>query len=127
MKSTLLIFTLIIYSTINGQNQISFRNLLNEGNYWFYEAKYDSAFVYYSKAETFNIPFFPEEVHTFSRTLWEIGNKKKAIDVLIAHDGIKDFFLKDTSYYEGMSFNDRQKIATLLKKTELDLLSEYML
>jgi hypothetical protein len=126
MKSTLFLFILLVHSTINGQNQISFRNLLNEGNYWFYEAKYDSAFVYYSKAETFNIPLFPEEVHTFSRTLWEIGNKKKAIDVLIAHDGIKDFFLKDTSYYEGMSFNERQKIATLLKKTELDLLSEYM-
>jgi hypothetical protein len=126
MKPTLFLFILLVYSTIYSQNQISFRNLLNEGNYWFYEAQYDSAFVYYSKAETFNLPFYPEEVHTFSRTLWEIGNKKKAVDVLITQQGTKEFFLKDTTYYEGMSFDERQKIAVLLKKVELDLLSERM-
>tara|TARA_R110002072_G_scaffold302650_1_gene487072 strand:+ start:117 stop:1040 length:924 start_codon:yes stop_codon:yes gene_type:complete len=105
------------------QDYISFRNTLNEGNYWFYESEFDSALVYYNKAEKFKLPFYPEEVHLFSRTLWELGDKKKSIKVLKS-GGLKDFFLRDTTFYQGMSRGKRMKFASKLKLSEIDLLCD---
>jgi len=109
------------------QNYISFRNMLNEANFWFYEQQYDSARVYYEKAEEFNLKFFPEEIHLYSRTLWELGLKDKSISFLINSDGLKDFFLKDTTYYLGLSLEKRLSISLKLNRVELDLLTNRMI
>lgn len=103
------------------QDFISFRNTVNEANYWFYEGDFDSALVYYTKAEKFKIPFFHEEVHLFSRNLWELGYQKKSIKILKS-GGIKDFFIRDTTYYKGLSYDERMKISSKLKLAEIDLL-----
>lgn len=125
MKYILILFFLFraIYSY--SQDYISFRNTLNEGNFWFYEQKFDSALIYYKKAENYKLNFFPEEIHLYSRTLWELGFRKKSIKVLL-NGGLKDFFLKDTTYYKGLEPIQRNKIASKLKKVELDLLSSNM-
>lgn len=107
------------------QDYISFRNTLNEANYWFYEGNFDSAMVYYTKAEKYKLPFFPEEVHLFSRNLWELGYKKKSIKVLKS-GGLKDYFLRDTTYYQGLDYDRRKKVASKLKLVEVDLLPKNM-
>lgn len=124
MLKCLIIFVLIFLNTDSfSQDYISFRNTLNEGNYWFYESEFDSALVYYNKAEKFKLPFYPEEVHLFSRTLWELGYEKESIKIL-KRDGLKDFFLRDTTFYQGLSCDKRQKLASKLKLKELDLLCD---
>lgn len=125
-KSIILCATFLSQVVCFSQNHIEFRNVLNEGNYWFYEQNFDSAFYYYEKAEQLNITFYPEEVHLYSRTLWELGDRKKSIQVLTIHEGLKDFFLRDTTYYLGLSSDERVKIATSLKKVEIDLLTDRM-
>lgn len=91
------------------QNYIPFRNNLNEAEYWFYEEKWDSAVVYYDKAETFGYKFFPKDAHLYSRVLWETGNKEKSVDVLLSW-GINYLFKNDTTYYQGMDGKLREKI-----------------
>jgi len=100
--------------------------VLNEANFWFYEQQFDSAKVYYEKAEEFNLKFFPEEIHLYSRVLWELGLKDKSISFLINSDGLKDFFLKDTTYYLGLSLEKRLSISLKLKRVEQDLLTNRM-
>ena len=107
------------------KDYISFRNTLNEANFWFYEEEFDSALVYYSKAEEFKLDFYPEEIHLYSRCLWELGFQKKSINVLKS-GGLKDFFLKDTTYYKGLSTQKRKAIADKLKLNEIDLLCDNM-
>lgn len=107
------------------QDYISFRNTLNEANYWFYEGNYDSAMVYYSKAEKFKLPFYPEEVHLFSRNLWELGDRKKSIKVLKS-GGLSNFFIRDTTYYKGLGYNKRIKISSRLRLEEENLLPKNM-
>lgn len=125
MKPFFLIITIILFQLNSkvsfSQDFISFRNTVNEANYWFYEGNYDSAMVYYTKAEKFKLPFYPEEVHLFSRTLWEFGDEKKSITILKS-GGIKDLFLHDTTYYKGLVYEKRNKIASHLKQLEVDLL-----
>lgn len=115
-----LFLCLCFVNLLISQEAISFRNTLNEGNYWFYEGKFDSAIVYYNKAEKFNLQFYPEELHLFSRCLWEIGEKKKSIEVL-KFGGIKDYFLRDTTYYNGLGMSERIDIAKRLTRDEEDL------
>ena len=125
-KINLNIFIVLLFILLSNysksQNYISFRNTLNEANYWFYEGHFDSSLVYYQKAEKFKLPFYPEETHLYSRNLWELGYKKKSIKFLVSNDGLKDFFLKDTTYYPGLNLDTRKKIASKLKKVEQDLL-----
>jgi len=124
MIKYLIIFILVfINSNSFSQDYISFRNTLNEGNYWFYESKFDSALVYYNKAEEFKLPFYPEEVHLFSRTLWELGDHKKSLKILKT-GGLKNFFLHDTTFYIGLSYENRIKFASKLKMTDEDLLCD---
>lgn len=129
MKSLIKIIVIILFlfntKVSFSQDFISFRNTVNEANYWFYEGHFDSALVYYTKAEKFKIPFFHEEVHLFSRTLWELGNEKKSINVLKS-GGLKDFFMRDTTYYKGLSYDNRIKISSKLKLTDVDLLPKNM-
>lgn len=125
-KQLIILIVLFFHNHSFTQDYISFRNTLNEANYWFYEANYDSAEVYYTKAESFNLPFFPEEIHLFSRTLWELGYKEKSINFLISSNGLKDFFLRDTTYYKGLDSEKRNEIASKLNRVELDLLVENM-
>ncbi len=122
LKYIIAIIFLFFKNISNSQDYISFRNTLNEANFWFYEGKYDSALVYYKKAEKYKLPFYPEEIHLYSRNLWELGDKKKSIRFLISSNGLKDFFLRDTTYYLGLDIESRKKIATKLKKVEKDLL-----
>lgn len=125
-KGTFLIVLFFFTTNLLSQKYVSFRNALNEANFWFYEQQFDSAKFYYEKAEKFNLKFFPEEIHTYSRTLWEVGEKERSISFLIENDGLKDFFLKDTTYYKGLSFERRQEISLKLKRVELDLLTKRM-
>jgi hypothetical protein len=125
MKNLLLIFFLSFKAVSFSQNYISFRNTLNEGNFWFYEQNFDSAYFYYKKAEQYNIQFFPEEIHLYSRTLWELGFNKNSLKIL-KKGGVKDFFLRDTTYYKGLSNKERYEIASKLKFNEIDLLTERM-
>ncbi len=121
------VFFVLVYFNLNSHSQdyVSFRNVLNEANYWFYESEFDSAIYYYSKAEKFNLQFFPEEVHLFSRCLWEKGEEKKSLEVLKS-GGLKDFFLRDTTYYYGLSSKKRLEFSEQLELLEIDLLSEDM-
>jgi hypothetical protein len=96
---------------------------LNEGNYWFYEQNYDSALFYYQKAETFKLDFFLEEAHLYSRTLWEKGMKKKSISIL-KKNGFVEFFKSDTTYYLGMTDDDRLKVCSKLKSIKDNWLVE---
>lgn len=113
----MLISNLISISSACSQNFISFRNCLNEGNYWFYEQEFDSAYFYYHKAEDYRIKFFAEETHLYSRTLWEIGDKKKSIKVLIK-SGYSEFFINDTTFYLGLTLTERKKILNKLPSLE---------
>lgn len=113
LKKTITLFiSLCILGTTFTQktgNYVSFRNCLNEGNYWFYEQNYDSAQYYYEQAEQFELLFFPEEAHLFSRTLWEIGQEEKSVEVLLKA-GKSNFFRNDTTYYLGMSPDLRNEV-----------------
>ena len=125
MKHFLILLILFTSNSFSfSQDYVSFRNVLNEGNYWFYEGEFDSALVYYNKAEAFKLTFFPEEVHLFSRTLWELGNKKKSIKILKKHNAMKDFFLRDTTYYIGLSKENRIKYASKLKINNIDIICD---
>jgi hypothetical protein len=124
MMKLIFIFTILLQgSNLKAQDYISFQNSLNEGNYWFYAGNFDSALVYYRQAEKFKILFYPEESHCYSRTLWEIGDRKKSISILIK-GGFDNFFIKDSTYYPGLSLEKRSKIASKMKFTELDVLSD---
>lgn len=125
MKKLVLSFLLSSISILNAQNYVGFRNTLNEGNFWFYEQQFDSALVYFSKAEKYNLDFFVEEAHLFSRTLWELGYRKKSIKVLLKW-GFSDFFVNDTTYYNGLNKSGRLKISRKLKSVEKDLLYSNM-
>ena len=121
MKTLSLLILFFSCKALIAQNHISFRNTLNEANFWFYEANYDSARVYYEKAEKFNLAFYPEEVHLYSRSLWELGNKKRSIKIL-KKGGFEEFFLGDTTFYLGLNPDNRRKISSKLKSVETDLL-----
>ncbi|MCO5259482.1 MAG: hypothetical protein M9916_05000 [Crocinitomicaceae bacterium] len=110
INNTIALFVInsIVY-TCDAQNYIPFRNNLNEAEYWFYQEKWDSAAVYYGKAETFGYKFFPKDAHLYSRVLWETNNRKKSIDVLL-NWGVHYLFKNDTTYYRGMSEENREKI-----------------
>lgn len=125
MKKLVLSFLLSSISILNAQNYVGFRNTLNEGNFWFYEQQFDSALVYFSKAEKYNLDFFAEEAHLFSRTLWELGYRKKSIKVLLKW-GFSDFFVNDTTYYVGLSSIERYNIVKKLKSVEEKLLYKNM-
>jgi len=101
----------------HSQDYISFRNYLNEGTYWFYEQNYDSATYYYAQAEQFNLKFFPEEAHLYSRSLWEIGDKEKSI-LQLKNGGLSDFFKNDTTFYLGMTSKERTNILDKLPSSE---------
>lgn len=114
MKLTILISIILTTNlSLYAQNYIPFRNTLNEANYWFYEAEYDSACKYYALAEKFDLKFYRAESHLYSRTLWEIGNKKKSVEIVIK-GGSRFSFINDTSFYKGMSIEERHKINELL-------------
>ena len=114
MKLTILISIILTANfTLKAQNYIPFRNTLNEANYWFYEAEYDSACKYYTLAEKFDLKFYRAESHLYSRSLWEIGNKKKSVEIVIK-GGSRFSFINDTSFYKGMTKEERVKINTLL-------------
>jgi hypothetical protein len=121
----LLILNLFDSSSAHSQNFISFRNCLNEGNYWFYEQEYDSAYFYYHKAEDYRIKFFAEETHLYSRTLWEIGHEKKSIQVL-SKGGFSEFFKNDTTFYIGLPLLERKKILNKLPSIEEGFLYKNM-
>jgi tetratricopeptide (TPR) repeat protein len=124
MMKLIFMFALLLHGfNLKAQDYISFQNSLNEGNYWFYEGNFDSALVYYQQAEKFKILFYPEESHCYSRTLWEIGDRNKSISIL-KKGGFDNFFIKDTTYYPGLSLEERRKIASKMIFTELDILSD---
>jgi hypothetical protein len=110
MKIIILNFFLLLSIFLYSQDHIKFRNALNEGTYWFYEQEYDSALNYFSIADKMGIKFYPIESHLYSRTLWEKGLERKAIKVL-KKTGIKEYFLRDTTFYLGMNSKKRFKIS----------------
>ena len=97
MKILIILFFVFISFKHSAQNYVPFRNVLNEGTYWFYEQNYDSACYYYKKAEYFNLKFFRMESHLYSRALWEIGDKKKSIKILLK-GGARFSFINDTTF-----------------------------
>ena len=117
MKILIILFLVFISLKHSAQNYIPFRNVLNEGTYWFYEQNYDSACYYYKKAEYFNLKFFRMESHLYSRALWEIGDKKKSIKILLK-GGARFSFINDTTFYNGMSKTERLKINESLPKDD---------
>jgi hypothetical protein len=121
MKRFSLFVVLLSANLTYAQNYIGFRNTLSEASFWFYEQQFDSALVYFSKAEKYNLVFFAEEAHLYSRTLWEQGYRKKSIKILLKH-GFSDFFIHDTTYYLGLEKSSRLRIARKLKSVEKDLL-----
>lgn len=124
-KIIFLVFILFVRFFILSQNHISFKNHLNEASYWFYETNYDSAQVYFEAAEKFKLPFYPEELHLFSRNLWELGDQKKSIEVLL-NGGFNDFFINDTTFYIGLTIEERKQIASKLKSVDKDLITHRM-
>lgn len=112
-----LLIVFCINSICYAQNYIQFRNCLNEASYWFYEEKFDSALVYFEKAEEFDYLFYPKDAHLYSRVLWELGENKKSIRVL-RKGGIDSWFKKDTTYYLGMDAIDRKKILKKIPSSE---------
>jgi hypothetical protein len=109
MNTTLLICLFLSFK-LQAQDYVPFRNTLNEATYWFYEQEYDSACHYYFLAENHNLPFYCMESHLFSRSLWEVGQNSKALEVL-QPNGYRDFFLSDTTFYIGLSKLKRIEIA----------------
>jgi len=114
-------YYLIQFTPNYAQSHIGFRNMLNEGNFWFYEQQFDSAYHYYALAEKYDYDFYAEEAHLYSRTLWEIGCQKKSIKILLKY-GFSDFFIHDTTYYLGLDKKKRDSISNRLKSIEKDLL-----
>lgn len=118
MKFTLQIIVSLVmlqnshsYSQKVEDNYIAYYNYANEGDYYFYEENYDSAVVYYSKALEFADIFYPRHHYNYSRALWKIGNKKRALKELEKDWQYMTLFIeKDTSWFEGMEVKYRRKI-----------------
>lgn len=109
MNKYFIFFCCILFNKVIAQNQIQFRNKLNEASFWYYEQKYDSACYYFSLAEKLDFKIYCLESHLYSRSLWEIGNKKKSIKILIK-GGCRQFFEVDTTFYLDMTKTERDKI-----------------
>lgn len=130
IRYTVIVCFIYLFSySCSGQTSkcyISFRNVLNEASYWFYEQNFDSSLTYFQIAEEYNIPFFPIEAHLYSRTLWEKGQNNKSIEILKKW-GRSDFFNNDTTYYFGLPQNERINILKSLSDFNMELSNNTLL
>lgn len=84
------------------ENCITYYNFANEGEFFLYENKYDSAVLYFGQAFEFASEPAPHHIEKYNRALWKIADRKKALSELeknYHYNNVDNYYKKNKQYY----------------------------
>ena len=97
---------------------IYYYNFANEAEYNFYEMKYHKAVDLFEKAFKIVDIRKPDHHYNYCRALWEVNKTKKSLKEL-KKSLYLDYFLTDTTYFENMTLDSRNRIVKFMEKNQI--------
>ncbi|WP_146194187.1 hypothetical protein [Brumimicrobium oceani] len=102
-------------------NYIDYYNFVNEAEYNFYEMDYPKSVDLFEKAFKIVDIRKPDHHYNYCRALWEVDKTKKSIKEL-NKSAYSNYFLADTTYFEGMTLDTRNRIVKIMEENEKEVM-----